>query len=100
MAVGVIYGAQSGIVRRIILPDPGQDLQGHVGPGEALLMLPDGAPSDVISATAAVAQATGKRIPSSCCEVVDAQGVVVAVIAADPVLDRIDGHNLRRLDDQ
>src|SRR5262245_34897245 len=97
MPIGVVYGAQSGIVRRIILPDSGQDLQGHVGPGEALLMLLDGARSDVHSATAAVAQATGKTIPSSRCEILDADGKVMGQISADPLLDRIDGYTLRRI---
>ena len=100
MAIGIIYGAQSGIVRRIVIPDHDSELQGHVGPGEALLILPDGMPSDVHSATDAVAIATGKRVPSNRCEVVDAQGVVRGVIAADPMLDYLPGHTLRQLDDQ
>jgi len=95
MPIGVIYGEQSGIVRRIILPDNGvQELQQHVGPGEALLVLPDGVPADLYSATAAVAEATGKTIPLARCAVVDARDNVVALICADPLLDMLDGHDL------
>lgn len=91
---GIIYGEKSGIVRRIIVPDDDAQLAAHVGPGEALLTIPRNDPRDVHSATAAVAAATGKDIPPSRCAMVDSKGAVVGIIAADPVLDSIDGHDL------
>lgn len=93
-SIGIIYGADSGIVRRIVIPDEDAQLAGHVGPGEALLTIPRAAPHDVISVTAAVAKATGKDIPDSRCAVIDKAGVVVEMIHADPALDAVDGHDL------
>jgi hypothetical protein len=99
MATGVIYGEQSGIVRRIVVTDNEASLAGHLAAGEALLILPNGARHDLYSATAAVALATGKRIPSNRCRIVDRGGREWGMIAADPLLDKLDGYDLVPVDD-
>lgn len=93
MAAGVIvYGARSKIIRRIVVPGPGESLPvGICQPGEAMLRaeigMCDGLPR-MDDAARCVTDVTGIIPPSGRCAVIR-DGVVVNVINADPHLDEI-----------
>ncbi len=96
MKAGVIYGARSKIIRRIVVVGDGETLDGHVGDGEALACCSvrmDGGFPVLDDAIEAVRSATGVTPPSGRCLVIEG-GRVTAVINADPHIDRIDGVTL------
>lgn len=86
---GIIVGAQSKIIRRFVIPDDDGQLAGHVGPGEQLVTVPIDDNFDLEHARDLVEAVTGVRPPDHRCAVVDGNGDVVGVIAADPALDSI-----------
>ncbi len=101
-SVGIVYGAASGIVRRIIVPTSEAELddQSHVGDGEAIIkvsapgiMRRDGYP-DLTAAHAHVMAVIGKQPLNARCAVVDAKGNVVGTVMADPEFDTIPDHTL------
>lgn len=95
MNYGIVYATGSKMVRRIIVTDDEKTLdQRHVGPGESLLIADKAKGSDLFAARAAVKLATGIDPPSHECAVVDKAGNVVKIIAADPVIDAVEGHDL------
>jgi hypothetical protein len=91
-SIGIVYGEQSGIVRHIIIPDNDAGLRNVVlQPGEAIvavdrLKFKKGSP-DTNDAIAAVEEVRGKPSDDPRCVVVDAKGVVVDVLLADPLID-------------
>lgn len=96
--VGIVYGTDSGALRRIILPDSDEQLnsQSWTGNGESFLALEykDGeilTPADIDAALEGI---LGKTPPKILCAVVGADNVVKRVIAADPAIDSIPGHSL------
>jgi hypothetical protein len=99
-AAAIIYGEASGIVRRLVVADSVQELAGHYGPGEAIIILsPDevlanGLP-DAVAMAALVADKRGK--PADQGRVVvfdDATGDIETVLAADPIIDALPGKTL------
>lgn len=103
MSIAVIYGAQSGIIRRFVQTDEPDNLADHVGEGEALLTVDDSVlqiqengtamPSLEVAAQAITA-ATGIVPELARCLVIDQSGDVVNVIMADPSIDSVEGHTL------
>ncbi len=89
----LIYGTESGILRRLIVPDDDSQISRHQpGPGESLVLLPSNDIS-LESCQAAVEAIRGIPIePSRCC-VVNA-GVVLDAIIADPKLDTVEAGTL------
>lgn len=83
------------MIRRIIVADDESMLDGrHAGPGESLLIA-DWNGADLFAARAAVKAATGVDPPDHACAVVDPKdGLVVAVICADPTIDAVEGRSL------
>jgi len=79
----VVYGAVSGILRRLIVPSyQGEDLgQPILAPGEASLVT-EGDP--VVAVTQAMG---GITPPSGRCVIVSPLSVVLAVTMADPLID-------------
>lgn len=98
-AVGIIYGEQSGIIRRFIHVDRAEELAGHQGVGESILVVDgkdiekDGKP-DLHRGVELVRKKRGKDADNSCMAVVDKSGVVMALISADPILDAVKDHDL------
>lgn len=86
---GIIYGTQSKIVRRFVIPDPGENVNFalHVGPGESVLLVPITDDTSLEAANAAVERATGVRPANPRCVIVNPQGDVLDTIAADPLID-------------
>lgn len=84
--LGVVYGTQSGQLRRIIAPDNDDDLKRvtYTGPGESMIIVSKG--EDVI---AAIAKAAGKTPTQPLAAVIDKTGKVISVIVADPLLDKV-----------
>lgn len=93
--IGVIFGQESGIIRRFIHADDESTLGQHVGQGEALLVVPadevkaaDARDAPALDkALALVEKARGKPSYDSRAVLVDDTNKVVAVIHADPLLD-------------
>lgn len=104
MATFIIYGAATGIIRRVIWTDEPETAPGHVGPGEAIIEAPD---SIFVASTGGrpvpdqdrianhLTKVTGITPEPARCVVIDhATGEVVNVIMADPTIDEIAGHTL------
>lgn len=96
MNVGIIYGTSSGSIRRIIIAETELELDGHLGIGESMLKSDDTILSDGVLlldvAQNLVEQEIGREVLSSRCVVLDSGTFeVVSVIAADPLLDSIEG---------
>lgn len=91
-SIGIVYGEQSGIVRQIIIPDRDSELRNVVlQSGEAIvavdrLKFKNGSP-DTNDAIAAVEEVRGKPSDDPRCVVVDAKGIVVGMLLADPLID-------------
>jgi hypothetical protein len=94
--VAVIYATVSGVLRRKIVPLPGEDdnvLAAHPpGPGESVLYLPIDQPYDDHACHQAIAAGHPTirsviEIPSGLCNIVDGAGRVVGSCMADPALD-------------
>ena len=104
MATAIVYGAQTGIIRRIIWTDQPETLNDHVGAGEAILKAPDwvfvkdesvGMVPDLDLVTIYLTETTGIVPELGRCVVIhDQSGEVVDAIMADPMLDSIEGHTL------
>lgn len=104
MVTAIIYGAATGIIRRVIRTDEPAPLSGHVGAGEAIIeapdsvLLPNGSGNlvpDLDRIAAHLFQATGiTPEPARCVVVQHGTGDVVNVIMADPTIDAIEGHAL------
>lgn len=95
---GIIVGAQSGIVRGVLIPDTDAQLDAReavLGPGVVMIRADRATyagmdPKDIVAAIGPVfPQARGQGGPKypARCAVVDAAGNVVNVIAADPLID-------------
>jgi hypothetical protein len=87
----IIYGEQSGTVRRVVLDDSAALLRRHpVARGEASIVVPVDperaypGPGDCI---ALVEEKTGIKALSDRCVVVGADGKVARVVLADPLID-------------
>jgi hypothetical protein len=86
--LAVFYGTDTKILRRkVILGEDMRVAQLRAEPGESVLLLPLTRPYDDTACRAAIADATGCKLPSGRCCVVDRSGNVVAVCNADPALD-------------
>lgn len=100
-AAMIVYGEQSGIVRRIVMTGKSvTDLAGHYGPGESIIIcnaeevVRNGTP-DLPRAVAMVAAKRGKPAEKARCVVLnDKTGEIEKVIAADPAMDRLPGKTL------
>ncbi len=103
----IVYGAGSTIIRRIVHCDSIDELGAgnHVGAGEEMLLvdapeiMADGGLPDLEKCKTKVKAKKNKDAPSSRCAVADANGTVVDIIAADPLLDQISGKTIEQSDD-
>lgn len=98
--VAIIYGEQSGIIRRFIHAARIEELAGHYGKGESIVILDakeieqSGKP-DLYRGMEIVAEKRGKPAEDSRCIVIDNDsGEIVSVLLADPVLDVMPGKSL------
>lgn len=85
---GVIYGAVTGIVRRVVA---GDNVEAHVRQGEALYLY-DGTAQFlhelIAEAEAAIEKIIGKKIPSALHATVDLEGgMVEKLVLVDPTID-------------
>lgn len=104
MTTAIIYGAQTGIIRRIVWTDQPETLTDHVEEGEAILKAPDwifvkdetlGMVPDLDLITTYLTETTGIVPELGRCVVIhDGTGEVVDAIMADPTIDAIEGHTL------
>lgn len=106
MATAIVYGRDTGIIRRIICTDDPTTFPQHVEDGEAILAVSDAilVPRDdgtgqmvpsLDLAYAAQQAATGIVAQCSRCLVIeDVTGDVKSVIHADPTRDTVEGHTL------
>ena len=87
--VAVIYATGSKEIRRIVLPDNDSELNDPalVGKGESMLVVARKTITAPGDAELAVLAKTGIAPPDPASAVVDAQGNVVGLIAADPAVD-------------
>jgi hypothetical protein len=98
MSVGLIYGAITGLLRKVVIPDTDSQLPSHVGPGEVLLVASTAqyaafAGPDAIQAH--VNSATGKVPSGYRAALVDEVGNVLSIHSADPGCDHPrSGHRL------
>lgn len=93
----IVYGTASGAVRRIIVDENDRlDPAVHAGPGESAIVVdkPIDQRADVHFARRAVEAAIGKPSPDLKSAIVDKDGLVIAVVPADPALDDVPGHDL------
>ena len=94
MLIGIIYGAESGSIRRVINVLDEAAFDGHLCEGEALLksddsIFQDGLPLlDVVKAL--VEQEIGRPSLDSRCVLLDSDFTVTGVVQADPLLDSIE----------
>ncbi len=94
--IGIVYGTLSGIIRRVIVPDDDAELSGGahpIGNGETLLVVAKSDAPTMSDIPAAVEAAIGRPTPSGRVAVVT-DGIVTAVIHADPLIDVIAGSTL------
>lgn len=87
-AIGIIYGADSGALRRVVVPDNDASLSAHVGTGEALLTVPRKdikTPADI---DAALLKATGKDPTPTPVVILGADDTVEELLLADPIIDK------------
>lgn len=97
--IHIIYSGASKIPRRIIYLDPGQTIDGHIGPGEKVLSHPSNSEhSDVFKARQRIADHHGidvATIPSGRCALVHPDtGLVEDFVMA---CDQIDTHPTHKL---
>jgi hypothetical protein len=86
--LAVFYATDSKILRRKVVPDHDAQFAGlNTLPGESMILLSLAEPYDDEACRAAIAAATGARIPSGRCCVIDDAGNVIGVCNADPALD-------------
>lgn len=93
--IGVVYGAQSKHIRRIIIPDEDSELEHPllVGPGEQLATVPWGTRTDHVTLSNLLG--THPDHDAARCAVVHNEtSKVVHIIMADPAIDQIAGHTL------
>lgn len=96
----VVYGEQSGILRRIVVTDEGiEKLAGHYGKDESIIILnadevmKSGVP-DLPAAIALVEKKRGKPSENDRCIVVDPVLGIERVIKADPAIDTLLGKEI------
>ncbi len=93
--VWVVYSQRSGVIRRVVLPDPGERVIDHMRPGECVaaipntVLMPDGTP-DMAKVRQAMLAVTGTEPPEPRCAVIR-DGMVINVIMADPEIDHVEG---------
>lgn len=95
--VGVVIGAVSRIIRRVVIADDDSYYKVMVLiPGEHLVLLDAATKTDNQTLTGAIAVATGVSPPNTSerCVAVDAQGIVTQVISADPLIDKLSGSTI------
>jgi hypothetical protein len=94
-AYGIIYAEEGKSVRRIVVSDdPNYDYGIHVHEGEALLLGDPVLGRDLHAARLALWDAFAIDPPEPLVAMVDATGLVTAMIMADPVLDAVEGYAL------
>lgn len=93
----IIYGAESGIVRRIVVSDSLAELAAPSTPDkgeDAIILGPDevlrGGVPDLEACIALVEAKRGKPSESARCIVVNDKGEIEAVVMADPTVDVIE----------
>jgi len=92
---GIIYGDESKAIRRIVVSDdPDYDYAIHVHAGEGLLVADAARGRDLPAARRAMRAAFAIEPPEPLVAVVNADGVVTAIILADPALDAVERHDL------
>jgi len=92
---GIIYADVGKSVRRIVVSDdPNYDYEIHVHEGEALLIGDGSLGRDLIAARRAMREALAVDPPEPLVALVDATGLVAAMVMADPALDAVEGHTL------
>jgi hypothetical protein len=96
----IVYGAGSGNVRRLVVADRVQQLAGHYGPGEDIIILDadevmaSGLP-DQAAMVALVQAKRGKPADEGRCIVIDDQsGEIETTTLADPLIDALSGKTL------
>lgn len=88
--VGIVYGCDSGLLRRTVVPGPNERPLVSLAPGECALTLDRAALGDLSekAGSAAIIAATGKTPTTNRSVLID-KGVVVGAIKADPAIDNI-----------
>lgn len=92
----IVYGAVSGIPRRVIVPDSDTDIDGisqRLHTGEAMTIVDIGdtrRPRDIVSVMVPALTQNRSLFPDRCM-VINIQGLVVDTICADPTIDTIPG---------
>lgn len=95
MNYGIVYATGSKMIRRLIVSDdPNYDFTPHAGQGESVLVADKANGSDLNAAKAVILAAEGVAPPDPTCAIIDKNGNVVQIIAADPALDVVAGHTL------
>ena len=86
--IAVVYGTQSGIMRRVIVPSRDKDLDDPalVGPGESMLVMKGKDAPNMTAAKGALVKHLGFIPHSGRTAVISMDGVVENVIIADPAL--------------
>ncbi len=100
MPVAIVYGEESGIIRRFVHADRIEELSGHYGKGESIIILDaneiekKGKP-DLYSGIKLVAEKRGKPAEEARCLVINHDsGEIETVIQADPILDTLPAKTL------
>lgn len=94
--VGYVYGTDSGLLRRIIVPDDDSELNNpsHSQPGETLVTIGKVSYAATTDHQALLNTMTGKIPLTNRCLVVNPGGTVTAVIVADSLIDKVPGSSL------
>ena len=99
--IGVVYGVQSKIVRRIVIPedDTAMASSAAVLDGEALLTFQKGddvkSPEDAKNKAWQLLGVDPTSVPTDRCAVIDpATELVTSIVSADPTLDQMQGFQL------
>jgi hypothetical protein len=90
---GIVYATASKMVRRIVSPGVDVDLNhpSFLLPGESMLIVLATSVTDLASAEALVAQATGQTSASYRCAVIAQDGTISDFLMADPTVDHLPG---------
>jgi hypothetical protein len=96
--VVIVYSPNQGIRRTTIIPDDDSQIPVHtknIAPGEAVMV---GTLSDYrrMGPDAMLARFLGRKPTTDTCAVINAAGIVVHVIRADPAIDRHTAGRLHR----
>lgn len=85
--IGIIYGEESGQIRRIVAPASGNFTVTYHGKGEAILVVDAKGLNTIDAIKAFLQKATGKDPEPKPAAILASDGTIEAVIKADPAID-------------